>query len=341
MKRFFRFCLLLCVPLVIMVILYVSIDPFKVIRHYDVYYQSGDVVNLNRGYVSSMHYANHQKEYNYDSFIFGNSRSIAYHCGEWKKYLSPSNVCYHFDVSGGSVGELLSEIKFIIERGSLRNALIILDNELLSFTEQDGILFAMPPILKKGKGRFEFQKQYFIGFYKPAFFVAYMDYQISKKYKRYMGYTIVNDSLKMDYDSITNELFWNKHEKLIEEGEYYDVERVKCFNNVQFPDEISRIALNKERIDMLKEIKSIFDLQATDYRIVISPHYNQRKINPNDLQVLYDIFGQNYVFDFSGVNKWTSDYHNYYEDSHYRSCVANEIMQIVYSEDGKDYSPSL
>lgn len=336
MKRFCRFCLLLCVPLVFMVIVYLIIDPFKVVRHYEVYYQPDDIVGLNRGYVSAMHYANHHKEYNYDSFIFGNSRSIAYYCDEWKKYIPKASVCYHFDASGGSVGELLGEIKFINNQGTLKNALLILDCDLLSRTEMDGILFAMPPILKEGKDSFKFQEEYFMAFYKFDFLWAYIDYQVSKVYKQYMGFFIINNELKGDYDAIYNETFWDKYEKLIEAGEYYNNERIRGFDNAQFPGKVSEIVLNDERMDMLREIKNIFVAQKTDYKIVISPIYDQVKINPEDLKFLIDLFGQNNVYDFSGPNRWNADFHNYYETSHYRSCVANEIMQIVYSGNSMD-----
>lgn len=342
MKRFFRFCLLLCLPLLILVLIYVWIDPFKVIWHYDVYYQSDDVVGLNRGYVSAMHYCNHQKEYNYDSFIFGNSRSISYNSKEWGKYIPEKSVCYHFDASVGSIGELLGEIKYINKKGTLNNALIILDCSMLSITENHGVLFAMPPILKNGRGTLRFQIEYFNAFYSlgienydnfysVGFLKTYIDYYyISKEYKDYMGNNIINSNMNLSYDSITNELFWDKQEQMIAEGNYYTEGRVKVFENAQFPGKVSDIVLNKERIEMLREIKKIFDGQSTDYRIVISPIYDQVKINPTDLQCLNDIFGQNHVFDFSGVSKWSLDYHNYYETSHYRPCVANEIMKIIY-----------
>ena len=182
------------------------------------------------------------------------------------------------------------------------------------------------------KVHFGFQTEYFKAFYSIGFLRAYIDYKTSNIYKPYMGNFIINNKTNMDYDLTNNELFWNKQEQMIAEGTYYTPGRIKGFDNAQFPDKVSDVVLNNERMEMLKEIKSIFDAQMTDYKIVISPLYNQIKINPKDLWFLYDVFGQDRVFDFSGVNKWTEDYHNYYETSHYRSCVANEIMKIIYSE---------
>ena len=314
----------------VMIVCYVVLDPFKVIWRYDVYYQPDNIVNLNRGFVSAQHYSNHYKECKFDSFIFGNSRSIAYYCEEWEKYLPDSSRCYHFDVSIGSVGELLGEVRFIKDNGTLKNALLVLDSGLLSETEREGILFSMPPILKGGKGALDFQKQFFMAFYSFDFFRAYIDYRINHEYKQYMDLYIVN--IRRDYNPKYNELGWAYQEEQIAEGTYYDHEKLQVFENAQFPDMVSEEALDEERKEMLKEIKSIFDTQMTDYRIVIGPQYDQVKINPLDLQYLCEVFGQDHVFDYSGVNKWNEDYHNYYETSHYRPCVANDIMRLIYAE---------
>lgn len=333
MKRFIRFCALLSLPLIVMVTYYIIEDPYKVIWHYDNYYPSDNVIVLNRGYASAMHYINHHKEHGYDSFIFGNSRSIAYHEDEWKKYIPKSSRCYHFDVSGGSIRELYGEINYINESGVLRNALIVLDIGMLCCTEnKDGILLLMPPILKNRAGTLVFHYEHFKYFYKYGFFRAYIDYKTNKEFKPYMQDYFLNPRWKMGYDSINNEMNWVKHEESISEGTYYNAKRIKGFENAQFPGKVSDCHLNDERKKLLEKIKAIFDAQKTDYRLVISPLYDQIKINPDDLQFLYDVFGKDYVFDFSGVNKWNEDFHNYYETSHYRSCVANDIMRIVYSD---------
>jgi hypothetical protein len=45
---------------------------------------------------------------------------------------------------------------------------------------------------------------------------------------------------------------------------------------------------------------------------------------------LSGIFGTERVFDFSGVNEFTTDFRNYYEESHYRPQVAREILKRIY-----------
>ena len=333
MKRFLKYCLLFSLPFGLLIVWYVLLDPFKVIWQYEVYYEPGDFVGINRGYVSTMHYVNHKDIYHFDSFVFGNSRSIAFYEEEWRKYLSKSSVCYHFDESGGSVGGIFYKIRYINKNGYLKNALLVVDYQLLSRNEQNGHLSFLPPILKDYQNIFAFHRENFSAFYDLEFLRAFIDYKFSHVYKPYMGNLILKSPEdKRNYNPVNNErLSWWRNEESIKRGEYYDEDYIKIFEGKQFPDSVANVVINEERTEMLKAIKEIFNQQNTNYKIVISPLYNQIKLNPIDLQTLYDVFGKDNVFDFSGVNQWNKDYHNYYEDSHYRPCVANEIMKIVYN----------
>ena len=320
MKRFLKYCLLFSLPFGLLVVWYVLLDPFKVIWHYDEYYEPNDFVGINRGYVTTISYINKKDTYHYDSFIFGNSRSIAFHIEEWEHYLPESSVCYHFDESGGSVGGVFYKIRFINKNGCLKNALLVVDYQLLGTNERNGHLVNLPPVLDDYRNVIGFHWENFSAFYDMKFLRAFFDYKLSHQYKPYMK------------DLIKNPDKANK-EEMIKRGEYYDEEHIKVFEGKQFPDSVAKVVINEERAEMLKAIKEVFNQQNTNYKIVISPLYNQIKLNPIDLQTLYDVFGKENVFDFSGVNQWSVDYHNYYEDSHYRPCVANEIMKIMYNKD--------
>jgi hypothetical protein len=45
---------------------------------------------------------------------------------------------------------------------------------------------------------------------------------------------------------------------------------------------------------------------------------------------LQKVFGNNNVFDYSGVNDYTNSIYNYYEASHYRPVVGRQILEAVY-----------
>ena len=78
MKHFLVKITTFCLPLFILAIIYIITDVFKVIYHYDPYYTGSDYIGVNMAYGSTMTYINQNPKYHYDSFIFGNSRSLFY-----------------------------------------------------------------------------------------------------------------------------------------------------------------------------------------------------------------------------------------------------------------------
>jgi hypothetical protein len=78
-------------------------------------------------------------------------------------------------------------------------------------------------------------------------------------------------------------------------------------------------------------MKEIFAANNTDYRIVLSPMYDQKKLNAKDMNTLYEVFGKDRIYDFSGINDITQDMYNYFETAHYRPSIAYRIMDSVYA----------
>ena len=79
-------------------------------------------------------------------------------------------------------------------------------------------------------------------------------------------------------------------------------------------------------------IKRVFERHRTQYRVVISPLYDQKAFSTTDKQYLCGLFGQKLVFDYSGKNEYTSSYTNYYETSHFRPQVARDILRRTYRD---------
>ena len=80
---------------------------------------------------------------------------------------------------------------------------------------------------------------------------------------------------------------------------------------------------------MIQEICRIFQENNTEYKIIVSPLYEQVKFSNHDLSILRKNFGPN-LFDFSGNNDFTKSKFNFYEKSHYRKEIADKILEIVY-----------
>ena len=93
---------------------------------------------------------------------------------------------------------------------------------------------------------------------------------------------------------------------------------------------MSPVTIGVEQLRLLKSIKAVFEKDKTNYEIVISPVYDQQRLNTKDLNQLQEIFGKEYVHDFSGKNSITDNVYNYYETSHYLPSVADTIMKIIY-----------
>ncbi|MDP4115874.1 MAG: hypothetical protein Q8903_07050 [Bacteroidota bacterium] len=82
---------------------------------------------------------------------------------------------------------------------------------------------------------------------------------------------------------------------------------------------------------MLYDVKRILIKNKSNYRVVISPLYDQIKFSDKDMNILMSVFGDK-LFDFSGKNKFTESMTNYYEASHYRPIVGDSILSIIYKK---------
>lgn len=331
MKRFLFNILAFGLPLWILGVIYFITDVFKVIHHYDSYYNDSYYIEINRSFGSTMTYVNQNPKYDYDSFIFGNSRSIFYEVDTWKKYLPKESHCMHFDESGGSISGIRDKIMFIDNSGGrINNVLMVIDHGLLSNLEiKDRWYCISPPILKHYTNFLNFHLQHFMAFLNIRFLVAIVGYNLTGEFLPYMeGYVCKNRPL---FIGMYNELRHSFAEKEIANGTYYDLDRIKVFENMQKPGTYSNEKIGEKGLQLLKDIKKVFDKQHTSYKIVISPLYDQVKLNRTTYEILCQIFGKDKIYDFSGENKWSKDYHNYYEASHYRPHVAAEVMEIIYS----------
>ena len=81
--KFYRKCLFIALPLLLLFIFYVVEDPFMVIRHYNDYDQSR--VMQNEGAVGWEKYKMYRKRCHYDSFVLGTSCTKAFSCRPWNR----------------------------------------------------------------------------------------------------------------------------------------------------------------------------------------------------------------------------------------------------------------
>ncbi|MCC6252369.1 MAG: hypothetical protein IT238_07910 [Bacteroidia bacterium] len=307
---------------------YLYFDPFKVLRHYDDY--SYPYVIPNRDYISTSMFINNYKKNNYNSFVFGSSRTLAFKPNSWRKFLSVKDSPFMFDASGESIYGIYTKLKYLDSMNvEIKNALIILcrDFSFLQTGNHTGHLFVKHPATS-GENNLLFQFEFFKAYTSLKFLFNFYSYKILGNYKPFMSGYIENR--KITYDTLTNEFTIIDQETELTQNptEYYSKRKELFYARMgEKTDSIQRI--NKKQIFMLKEIKRILEKNNTNYKVVLSPLYEQIKFNPTDLNILKNEFG-NDLYDFSGKNSFTDNITNYYEISHFRPNVGDSILKIIY-----------
>lgn len=324
-----------CFPVILLLSFYIVTDPFKVIYHYDAYYSSDGkpYVAINQDYVSTETFLNNYSNYEYDSFIFGSSRSMFYQVKDWREHISTKR-CFHFDAAAESLYGINAKIKFLNQKEiPIKNALIILDTDVLSQTNNtQGHLFQKHPELS-GQNRFLFQMEFIKAFFNKHFLTEYIRFKLSGKVEKDLnqgGYLV--DGKLSEYDFIANETHLISNENLINNNPYdYYSDRTHGFFKRSIAFNIYSPVITDNQKRLLEEIFEIFKHNKTEYRIIISPLYNQFKLNAEDYNYLTGLFGEKNVYDFSGINEITGNIINYYDWSHYRPHVAKYILNKVYT----------
>jgi hypothetical protein len=322
-----------CFPIFVVVSIYLVTDPFKVLYHYDTLIGNGkNGAYLNKDYISTETFVRNYPAYNYDSYIFGSSRSRYYKISEWKKHIS-GNSFFHFDAYNESLFGIERKISFLHNKGvRIRNAIIFLDEESLAITENHkGHLYRKHP-LTSGEATTDFQLANFKDFLDVSFLGSYVSFLITGKAGGSAirnGY--IDTTSSITYNAINNEIDFTREDQEIDANPdaYYKCKAGYFYNRSPVQQVYSPILMDAQR-KMLANIKKILAEDSTNYRIVINPLYNQKKLNSKDAEFLASLFGKPNFFDFSGKNAITDDPHNYYESSHYRVHVANEILNAIY-----------
>ena len=332
MKKLIFKTFLYCLPLFFVpLVLYVIIDPFQVIYSTKDYNTKKDyLIANNRDFQSTELFLKNYKKYNIDSYIFGNSRSFFYQAKKWDSLTKGKS--FHFNASSESIYGINCKLKLIDKlHVKMKNALIIWDAK--SFVEtknSEGHLLIKHPAISK-ESTFMFQLEMFKAFYSKAM-VIHTDLYFTSKKKDYMTeFGVLNNVLKVDM--VSNQLTYAVYDKLIATNpELYYSDKMSLFYSRDKNEKFSEQYIFKEQKKILKNICSILKSHKTKYKIIISPLYDQLKMDKKDLDYLKKIFDKDKIFDFSGINSFTNDYRNYYENSHYRPLICDTILNLIYKK---------
>ena len=332
MKRFLiRIVSFVGLPILVLLVVYLITDPFKTLRPFSLQYFD----ETNRDYLSSELFLRNDPQYHYNAFVFGSSRCCGLNTYHWKHYLPEGSRQFMFQAWYETLTGIEQKIDYIDKNGNdIAYAIVMLDVPY-SFSEKQlsKEVVSIKHYKFSGQTKLAFQAILFSGFMlKPSKWISSIRESFRPARAVFPTDTVSNDwgresqyadiAVQPQKDSLSNCSAINKASFL------------KQMENLSDADlQVSEPLIDETFRRQLIHIKDVFDKHYTDYRIVVSPAYcyTHPAINPNDLEILREIFGVDRVFDYSGKNEITEDCYNFSDPNHFGLSVGWQIIEDMYN----------
>ncbi len=335
-KTFFVKALLLASPVLLVVIGYVVSDPFFVIwrRPTGNYFDAAAPVELNHDWASYNLLVQNEPAQHFDSFIVGSSRSNAFHCDTWKKYL-PEAHPFHYLAASENLYGIAAKLELFDSRGfPIKNVLLEIWRATIKNDGPRHDLTHRLPYPMNGESWLGWQATNLSDFFTRFYFAKYLGYKLTGSVPAYAADVLQIRRGDHGVDPITNDYFFELLERETTElGEGYYTKRADMFpphdGTTPPPDPAYIRAPQKAS---LERMRVVLKKHHTDVRVLIPPVYDQIGMNPEDVAELKRTFGEENVFDFTGKNELTEDMHNFYDGGHIRPFVAEKILAIMYAD---------
>jgi hypothetical protein len=329
MVKLFKNILLILLPVIVMLAVYLVYDPFEVLYTHKTHYNDPRIT-YNWDYNQTETLILNYSERGYDSFIFGNSRSLAFRCSDWQQYLDSSRTL-HYAAQAESLFGIYKKFSYLSTHDMpIRNCLLVFDTSILSVTwNSSGPLYLKHPKLSGGS-LVDFHLTFFRAFTDPSFFLGYICYKATGAVPGLFKQRFAEGQYT---DPVTGDKIMVAWEKSLAENsdQYYANRKGIFYPRDETKKSYHQAVIKNVQLRYLNEIRQILAANGTNYKIILSPNYDQKYIDLADLAKLKEIFGAEHVYDYSGINDITRDFHNYYETSHFRPSVARRIMAEVYA----------
>lgn len=339
MKKFLKNVFIIISIFVLTLSLAVIWDPFRVFRVYKEYYNE-NYIESNRENICYNLFIKNKEKTKINSIIIGSSRSKAFKTENWKNIIesrsldkNKKNRYFHFDGSGLGLYRANKLIHYLDkEVDSIKNIILVVDTDFFNEIEAPkGHLFIQPTAISN-ESSFSFYKSFFLASIDPSFLISNLIFSITKKHYGFMKDHII----KSDYFSISNNETGDNYYGYDQEisidsvGFYKKLDERNVFYTRTTDTIVSPTLIKEEQKKIIGDIKSVLENNKTNIRVIVSPLYNQKYFNKEDLRYLREVFGTKNVHDFSGKNVFTNNIQNYYERSHFKPYIATKILEKTY-----------
>ncbi len=333
-NKFILRTILAAIPLIIIVAIYLILDPFKVVRYYYPYFEPETWetwLGWNKNWVSVTAYEQGREENKYDSFIFGSSISIAYKTDEWGKYLPTNASPFHFDGTEEDIKGILDKMQYIDKlNDTIRHALIVLEPNTFRNRPTKNFLRYTPPQIGGWETYLDFHCTYFRQFINSDFLKSYIPFKITGESIIY-GEKDIFPKQQLLYNKATNE-------------EGIELMEGKIDNNpdsVYQANEMDRFPIHKLHYcqpminDTLRfhltKISEILKKHNCDYYIVFGPNRKREILHSDDQKILSEIFIPERIYRYTAIDTITDDKPYFYDNNHYRTFVCSAILDSIYN----------
>ena len=325
-----RVSVLFFVPLLILIAVYLLTDPYKTLKPFSLTYFS----NTNRDYLSSELFVYNYSEQQYNSYIFGSSRGCGINTYHWLVFLPDGAHQYLFQAWSETITGIDQKLTYINDHHyPIDNALVLIDIPGSFSNPQlphQAISIKDPRFSKQPKWLYQVILFYdFIQ--KPSEWWFAIRNKLNHKLP------------EVGFDPISNDWVANNKEKDISCPPKKDSlnnlsRKAKAaflqdyVNNptISLPESVSII--NEHVLGVMNHIKSIFEGNDTEFKIIVTPGYGYKypAISDSDLRLLQTTFGEDNVYDFSGRMDITLDPNNFSDPNHFGQNIGWQILEEVY-----------
>ena len=322
MKKFLiNILLIISIPFIIIFSLYWLTDPFKVNKQFSL----NNFTDVNREYISMGLFLKQNPIYHYNSFVFGSSRCHGINTYTWKHLLNKTTnqkdtiSQFLFQAWSETINGINQKIEYLDRNNiPLNNALVLVD--IGSFRKDAEDVLSVKHYLLSEKSKISYQK---------VFVQAYMGNpgKIASSIKR----LIKPKPVYIGFDTISNDGNINNRYNYLEEPKQNSLDKSQ-FGKRPLKEQFAEQEITSDYLKILENIKRIFDKHQTQYKFIITPTYNQVRINDEDLKLLNQVFGEDNVYNFSGKNYITEDKYNWTDNWHFDLIVGWWMLHTIYEK---------
>ncbi len=329
MRQFLSKCIYFLLPIILIIllptILYLKRDPYSDFGRKKNYswkynFQSLGDISTKKLLHSSI---------NYNSFIFGSSRSAGvFGCYLQKKI--PNSKFFHYGNWNETIGGIYQKIKLIDSLGyKIDNAIIYIDTDYTF--EDEGKCNSFDHYLLTKESR----KQYILNHYRSYFSSFNIDRLKILLGKQVGGDIFPNwesDLATNDPDHICTDSIVTHYGDIIENIEYlYTIDSLKqsgFFYNRPESQTYKAKQISDFESKYLSDIMQIFSKHHTSYYVIITPLYDELKFESSDMTTIYQYLGKS-VYDFSGNSEITQKISNYPDGKHFQKYISKIILDSI------------